>query len=618
MPTVQRKDDHPACQKTKKHSSLRKSRYWLRFIFPITGLLALIWFLVRVIPKPSRATYPCQRVAFPLASSFIIWLVGLIGSVVAFRKAKKYLTKTRYALAVVCIVISIGFIWVAMSSTNENPAYAHEPIVPNSPLGEGKGIYPGRVAWIHDANATDWDGPGSGEPRWHSDTCTDPVVVSEMLSKALRALTGRSSDAAAWDAIFKNFNQQKGKGYVGYTAGEKIAIKINFVLSDNTSTMNKPFWYLDQIDDSPQLATALLKQLIDVAGVSPSNISIGDPGRVMPNHWYDMVEDECPGVVYLTVGGYPGSGRTTITMDTSAPFDWSDPCDDHWSSVTNQDYIPTHFAQADYFINFPVLKSHNSSGITVSGKNHYGSLKRNPNASGYYNMHHSRPYNADGSPYSTPGMGYYRANVDLMGHPKLGGKTILSLIDGLYSGRSWDSQPIKWNMSPFDGDWPSSIFLSQDQVAADSVAFDFMDNEWDGAVGTINGYPQYSGTDDYLHEAALIPDPCSGTNYDPNNDGGLTESLGVHEHWNNATDKKYSRNLDPINGTGIELVTELGIVGDFYRDGVVNFKDFTIFAAAWGSEPGDANWDDACDISGTSDGVIDELDLKVFCENWLN
>ena len=35
-------------------------------------------------------------------------------------------------------------------------------------------------------------------------------------------------------------------------------------------------------------------------------------------------------------------------------------------------------------------------------------------------------------------------------------------------------------------------------------------------------------------------------------DGKLLGSLGVHEHWNNATDKKYSRNLG--KDAGIELV----------------------------------------------------------------
>ncbi len=624
MPSEKRKDNHSTRPKTKKHSSHHKSHRWIRFIFPVTGLLALIWFLVRVIPKPSRATYPCQRVAFPLASSFIIWLMGIIGSVIAYRKAQKYVAKARYALAVVCIVISIGFIWMASNSTNENPAYAHEPIVPNSPLGQGKGIYPGRVAWIHDANAANWpgsDGDKTG-PFWYEDTCTDQEVVNEMLSKALRALTGRSSDADAWDTIFKNFNQRMGKGYVGYTAGEKIAIKVNFVLMYSVNDGEKPgsFWdcRLDQIDNSPQLARALLTQLIDLAGVNPGDISIGDPTQGMPNYWYDIVEDECPGVVYLTKSGYSLYGRTNVTQDTDAPFYWSDP-DTSRTEGKTQDYIPTHFSQADYFINFPILKSHNSAGITASGKNHYGSL-RIPTEPGYYNMHWTRPHCAD-TPVlpEVPGIGHYRANVDLMGHPKLGGKTMLTLIDGLYSGRSWDSRPIRWDMEPFNGDWPSSIFLSQDQVAADSVAFDFMDNEWDASPTNINGHPQISGTEDYLHEAALIPDPCSGANYDPNHDGGLTESLGVHEHWNNATDKQYSRNLDPVNGTGIELVTEPGVIGDFYRDGIVDFKDFAVFAAAWGSSPGDDNWNSACDISApTSDGIIDVLDLAEFCDDWLN
>lgn len=58
--------------------------------------------------------------------------------------------------------------------------------------------------------------------------------------------------------------------------------------------------------------------------------------------------------------------------------------------------------------------------------------------------------------------------------------------------------------------------------------------------------------DNYLHEGALSDNPPSGTFYDPEADGTQLASLGVHEHWNNATDKLYSLNLN--TGEGIELV----------------------------------------------------------------
>lgn len=61
--------------------------------------------------------------------------------------------------------------------------------------------------------------------------------------------------------------------------------------------------------------------------------------------------------------------------------------------------------------------------------------------------------------------------------------------------------------------------------------------------------------DDYLHEAALANNPPSGTYYAPNNDHVRLESLGTHEHWNNPTVRRYSRNPSPKKGKGIELIT---------------------------------------------------------------
>jgi hypothetical protein len=171
----------------------------------------------------------------------------------------------------------------------------------------------------------------------------------------------------------------------------------------------------------------------------------------------------------------------------------------------------------------------------------------------YYNLHLSLP-NAEWS----PGMGHYRAVVDLMGHRELGGKTLLYLVDGLFAGYYWDAHPYPWTSAPFgdgkNGDWPSSLFASQDPVAIDSVAYDFLRLEWPNVVsGGVNAPGSLKGgAEDYLHEAALAAAPPSGAFYDPEKDGVRLASLGVHEHWNNAQDKLYSRNLGLDQG--IELV----------------------------------------------------------------
>ncbi len=49
----------------------------------------------------------------------------------------------------------------------------------------------------------------------------------------------------------------------------------------------------------------------------------------------------------------------------------------------------------------------------------------------------------------------------------------------------------------------------------------------------------------------------------------------------------------------------------------VNFNDFAIFAKAWKSQPCDANWNQACDISDPNDNVINMRDLAVVVECWL-
>lgn len=94
----------------------------------------------------------------------------------------------------------------------------------NNPLGVGRGIHPGRVAWIRDAGATSWDGATG---HWWDDAHTNQKAVHGMASRLVQDLTGRKSDKQAWDALFRNFNETHKMGSSGYRPGERIAIKIN-------------------------------------------------------------------------------------------------------------------------------------------------------------------------------------------------------------------------------------------------------------------------------------------------------------------------------------------------------------------------------------------------------
>lgn len=415
-------------------------------------------------------------------------------------------------------------------------------MLPNEPIGVGKGLHPGRVVWTHNAKAARWGGSGDG--HWWDSNQTNETAVDSMMSRAIRQLSGESSDSTAWDALIKHFNQAHGNGAVGYAKGERVTIKVNLVGCIGIGKNVDPETYdlvrqPDYMNTSPQVIVALLRQLVESVGVDQQDISVGDSLAMFPSQYYEICRREFPDVRYLDRAGGNQSHPRTKVVSSSAPLYWS-----QRPAEAAQDHVPAPYAEAKYLINLANLKSHTMAGVTLCGKNHYGSLMRTPPQKGYFNIHNSLPR-------GTPGSGHYRALVDLMGHAHIGGKTLLNLVDGLYPGvHPIEASPRKWASAPFNGNWASSLLASQDPVAIDSVAFDFLWAEW-------NDYPRMPGADDYLHEAALADNPPSGTFYDPNHATNTTRlpSLGVHEHWNNANDRKYSRNLG--RQEGIELIASL-------------------------------------------------------------
>jgi len=522
------------CPHTRRRRPVTARLRWALWAFPVFGAVSLVWFLIRVIPKPSRAAYPCQRVAVPLASSFLVWLAGTVGAMVALHKTRDFLSRARVVLAAatlsVCLVAGGLALWhTPTGSAGAGTFTPSDP--PNQPMGSAGGLHPGRVVWVHDPNATNWNGSTG---YWWEDANLDQTVVDEMMGKTIRWLAGATTDEAAWDAIFRHFNITHHGQDSGYAPGEKIAIKIN-MNSDGTSNV---------ADNSPQGTRALLRQLVYHAGVPAAAITVYDASRDIGDPTFQRCHEEFPEVTFVTCDG--GNGRVAAVYDPQTPIYHSDS-----ALATKLSFVPTCVTQSKYLINFAVLKPHTMASVTLTAKNHLGSVYREGTGGWSPSYMHAfiNPQSVDSFP-ARP-YGTYTPLVDLIGHAQLSGKTVLYLIDALYGSRgNQNSIPTRWRSGPFNDYWPSSLFASQDPVALDSVGVDFLQAE--DAVYPIAEF--LGDLDNYLHEAALADDPPSGTFYDSNHDGDVQRmaSLGVHEHWNNAADKQYSRNLG--TGDGIELI----------------------------------------------------------------
>jgi hypothetical protein len=224
--------------------------------------------------------------------------------------------------------------------------------------------------------------------------------------------------------------------------------------------------------------------------------------------------------------------------------------------------IPKQIKDTTYLVNVALMKAHSypyaaaeggdegQTGVTMTGKNHFGSIKGTPELHGAINT------NRLGTPHA------YSPIVDLAACPNLGAKTILFVLDGLYCARRHQSYPLHFPNAPFHNkvapyenpEWPSSLLASLDGVALDSVGLDILYSQTKNNEDE-HGHPRImirENADDYLHEMAQPENPPSGTAY--LQAGKPVTSLGVFEHWDSDETRQYSRNKDVQNGKGIELI----------------------------------------------------------------
>ena len=388
-----------------------------------------------------------------------------------------------------------------------NPVSPNLFVAPNQPLGEGKGINPGRVAWIHNPGVASWDGRTG---LWVEDRWNNQQKADDMIREAIIQLTGETTAQKAWKALFCHFNKEHGKGSRGYKKGEKIAVKLN---------MNNAITHHDTIElnSSPFVTLALVRSMVRDGGIREQDIVLCEPSRAITDSIYNKVHREFPKVVFIDNIG--GDGRQK--------------CEYYPEQITysaDNGKLARGLAKcivdADYLINSALLKTHSGPGVTLTTKNWYGATdisliwRRNAHSNFSADKRHGKPG--------------YKTFVDFISHKNLGQKCLLFIIDGTYGSRDVNGAPNpKWQKEPFCGDWACSLIVSQDEVACDAVGADILIGEWP-EFGSLNY------CDEYLREAAMIPNPVSGTVY--KQDGKpLTAPLGLMEHWNNPKERQYKK-----------------------------------------------------------------------------
>ena len=447
--------------------------------------------------------------------------------------------------------------------------YSGPADAPNQPFGTPQGIFPGRVVWTWNPEATNANCSNTFELKdyYYKPENTNKEVVREMLRSSLPKLTGETTVKDSWDAMFKYFNKNKHNTNAGYSKGEKIFIKINqgtsrWLLTDedkangyyypqnfvaaSTPSGTRTLDTYGSTETNPFVVLEVLKQLVNDCGIAQEDIAVGDPMTHIYGFVFEVLYAEFPKVKY--VDKFSDIHNRTLTKVTEEDYLI-------YSNKLIKDPLFDVIIEADYLINISNFKPHGSACISLLAKNHFGSHGRETAA-----HYHNYLVNMRGVPGLNGGYGKYRVHVDLMGSKYLGRNTVIHIIDGLFGGGSSETRvPVKYFMPPFNNNWCNSIFVSLDQVALESVGFDFLRAEWNGihAHNSRNNraenYPNIRGVDDYLHQAADRANWPEGIIYDPDGSGTPIPSLGVHEHWNNPIDKQYTVNLG--TGNGIELIS---------------------------------------------------------------
>lgn len=222
-------------------------------------------------------------------------------------------------------------------------------------------------------------------------------IINDMLTAAMKEISGLESIKACWGKYF--------------SPKDIVGIKVNCIAGERLST-------------NPELVNGIISGLL-LAQVKEDNIIIYDRAtEELARAGFKINKDEM---------GVKCYGNDAIGYDFNPTIIRSVGC--CFSKIIS--------SQVTAIINVPVLKDHELAGVSLSLKNHFGSIN-NPNK---YHGNNCDPYIAD-----------------LNSHPFIKNKTRLVICDGilaLYNGGPGYKKQWTWNYQ--------GLLVSTDPVALDYI-----------------------------------------------------------------------------------------------------------------------------------------------------
>jgi hypothetical protein len=294
-----------------------------------------------------------------------------------------------------------------------------------------------RVVHVHSVDVTSWNGQTD---YWNY---VGQNIVNNMVDQGVMTLTGTSTVADAWQILLPNYQQ-----------GQGIAIKVNLNNSVQCPDADS------QIDALIHPVNCIVRGLKQI-GVLEADIWVYDAKRAIRDCF--VAASQYAGILYY---GKLACGHLLATFDSNDPDAYVTFSPPAGIPLPPPIKITDVLIEATYLINMPIIKTHAGMGITLSFKNHFGTIN-SPSALHDYAGLNGAYYRSD-----------YSVLVDMYRNPHVGAKTILTIGDGLFGAKDNNTAPPS-SWQTFGNQVPNSLFFATDPVALDCVMCDFLAAETD-------------------------------------------------------------------------------------------------------------------------------------------